>query len=154
MVGSDVTVPRGARPYQGRPAGLVSRFVAAAVDGVVVLLLLVLGYGGTALAALFLKPRSFQLPDLGPWFSLLAFWSVLVLYLTASWWLSGRSYGALLMGLRVVDRQRDRPGLVVAVGRALVCALFPVGLLWSAVSPQNRAVHDILFGTAVLYDWR
>ena len=37
-------VPREARPYQGRRAGLVTQGTAAAIDGVVVIVVLLLGY--------------------------------------------------------------------------------------------------------------
>lgn len=37
-------VPREARPYQGQRAGLVTHGAAAAIDGVVVVLVLVAGY--------------------------------------------------------------------------------------------------------------
>jgi uncharacterized RDD family membrane protein YckC len=154
MSEGEVAVPRAARPYQGQPAGLVTRTIAALVDGVIVLLLLLLGYGAVVLTIFILSPREFEFPELRLAVSLLSFWIVLVVYLTLSWWLSGRSFGALLMGLRVVDRHRGRAKLAVALARAVVCALFPVGLLWVAVNPANRSVQDILFGTSVLYDWR
>ena len=41
-------LPREARPYQGRRAGLVTRMAAAALDGVVVSLLLLIGYAAVA----------------------------------------------------------------------------------------------------------
>jgi len=40
-----------------------------------------------------------------------------------------------------------------ALMRALLCALFPVGLLWVAVSARNKSLQDIVSGTSVMYDW-
>ena len=37
--------------------------------------------------------------------------------------------------------------------RAFLCALFPIGLFWSAVSSRNESVQDLLVRTTVLYDW-
>jgi len=37
--------------------------------------------------------------------------------------------------------------------RAVVCAVFPLGLLWCAVDRKRRAIHDLLLRTRVVYDW-
>ena len=58
------------------------------------------------------------------------------------------------MGLRVLGRRGRRPHLVTALVRALACTLFPVGLLWVAVSRDNRSLQDLLLRTSVVYDWR
>ncbi len=152
--GGDVTLPSSARPYQGRPAGLVSRGVAAVIDGLVTLGLLLLSYGGLVVATFALDPRSFQFPQTGLVFGLFSFLCVLGTYLALSWWVSGRSYGAVVMGLRVVGRDGGDVGFAAAVARAVLCVLFPVGLLWVAVSPASRSVQDLLVRTSVIYDWR
>ena len=36
--------------------------------------------------------------------------------------------------------------------RAVACVVFPVGLLWSAVSAQRQSLQDIVFRTVVVYD--
>jgi hypothetical protein len=41
-----------------------------------------------------------------------------------------------------------------ALVRALLCALVPVGLLWVAVSRENRSAQDVLLRTSVVYDWQ
>jgi uncharacterized RDD family membrane protein YckC len=81
-------------------------------------------------------------------------WALLVIYLTFTWSASGRSLGDQVMGLRVVvvgEGHRLRGGR--AFLRALICAVFPLGLLWCAVDRRRRAVHDLLLGTHVVYDW-
>jgi len=32
--------------------------------------------------------------------------------------------------------------------------VFPIGVLWVAVSRTNKSVQDILVRTSVIYDWR
>jgi hypothetical protein len=48
----------------------------------------------------------------------------------------------------------DNAGVVsVALARATLCALLPVGLLWAAVDTRRHSVQDLLLRTAVVYDW-
>ena len=82
-----------------------------------------------------------------------AWWVLLVLYLTFSWTASGRTIGAQVMGLRVTDRSGERLHGPRAFLRAVTCVAFPLGLFWSAVSKRNASVHDLIFGTSVIYDW-
>jgi len=147
-------VPRAARPYQGEHAGLVSRFVAALVDMVGVAVVLVAAYAGTSAVLYLARPRDFAPPDV----SFLTMTTVglvgCVLYLGASWAATGRSYGDHVMGLRVVEARGGRLGVVRSLVRALACAAVPVGLLWCAVSPENRSLQDLVLRTRVVYDWR
>ena len=147
-------LPREARPYQGQRAGLVTRGVAAAIDGIVVGLVLLVGYAAWAVLLFLVDPRTFSFPDVGLIFSMAAAFLVLVVYLTLAWWLSGRSYGCLVMGLRVVNHRGDRLGLAGALVRALFCAVVPIGLVWVAVSRGNRSLQDVVLRTSVIYDWQ
>lgn len=147
-------LPREARPYQGQRAGVVTRLVAAVIDGVVVCLTLVVGYAAVAGFRFLLDPRGFEFPDSGLIFSLVAGFVVLVVYLSLSWWMGGRTYGSLVMGLRVVSHRGTPPRLSGALLRAVFCALFPIGLLWVAASRENRSVQDLLLRTSVVYDWQ
>jgi uncharacterized RDD family membrane protein YckC len=147
-------LPREARPYQGRRAGLVTRMAAAALDGVVVALLLLIGYGAVVVFLFLVDPRGFSFPGVGLAFSLTTAFAVLVVYQTLAWWLTGRTYGDLVMGLRVVGF-RGRPlRLAGSLVRAVFCAFFPIGLLWAALSRENRSVQDIVLRTSVIYDWQ
>ncbi|HEU4947666.1 MAG TPA: RDD family protein [Kribbella sp.] len=147
-------VPREARPYQGQRAGAVSRLAAAVIDALLVALVLLAGYAGVAGFLFLIDPRGFSFPELGLIFSLTAAFIVLVVYLTVSWWITGRSYGGLVMGLRVVGRGGEDLRFIGALVRALLCAVAPIGLLWVAVSPENRSLQDVLLRTAVIYDWQ
>jgi hypothetical protein len=145
-------VPREARAFQGQPAGVVTRFVAATVDVGVVAVVLLLAYLGWAGLSFLIDPRGFTFPDLKPFTSLLACAVVLWSYLTVAWAINGRTYGNLLMGLRVVGPQKG-VGVVRAAARAALYVVLPIGLLWVAIDQHHRSVQDIIVRTAVTYDW-
>lgn len=147
-------LPREARPYQGRRAGVVSRMVAAGLDGMVVVLVLLGGYGALAVFLFLLDPRGFSFPDVSLLLSMASAFVVLVVYQTLGWWLSGRTYGGVVMGLRVVDHRGRRLRLGGSFVRAVLCAFVPIGILWVAVSRQNRSAQDVLLRTSVVYDWQ
>lgn len=147
-------IPREARPYQGQPAGLVSRSIANVIDGLLVGAVLVLGYVGLNAVTFVADPQNFTFidPSLG-WIVLWTLW-LTVLYFTGAWAITGRTYGCHLMGLRVVGRRGGRVRPLVALARAVLCVVLPVGLLWCAVSPRERSLQDVLLRTSVVYDWR
>ncbi|MEW1953861.1 RDD family protein [Terrabacter sp. NPDC080008] len=150
----ETPVPREARPYQGRHAGLVTRLIAAALDLVVVAAVLAAAYAGWCGFLLLLDPRGFSFPEVGVVFSLLSAFVVSVGYLTVAWSLSGRSYGDLVMGLRVVGPGGRRLHVVSAFLRAVACVVLPIGLLWIGVSRQKRSLQDVVLRTSVVYDWQ
>src|SRR4051795_10043270 len=153
MQGEISLVPREARPYQGQGAGIVTRVVANTVDAVGVTVALALSYLIVNAAAFVIPPRGFQLVNAPVVFSLATVVVVFTVYLAAAWSITGRTYGAHLMGLRVVDR-RGRPLAVPwALARAVLCVAFPVGLLWCIGSPSRRSLQDALLRTSVIYDW-
>jgi uncharacterized RDD family membrane protein YckC len=131
----------------------VSRSVAAVIDLVLTIVAVLLGYVAVSAVLFALRPRSFTWPDL----SAVGFggiWAgVLVIYLTVGWSASGRTLGAQAMGLRVTHAGGGRLTGGVAFARALVASIFPIGLLWCAIDRRNRAVHDLLAGSTVVYDW-
>jgi uncharacterized RDD family membrane protein YckC len=147
-------LPREARPYQGRRAGVVTRVAAAAIDGAVVTGALLLSYAGLAILFFLVDPRNFSMPDASLLLSLVWWMAILVTYLTIAWWTSGRTYGNLVMGLRVVGRGGQNMRFVTALLRALAYAFFPVGLLWCGVSRENRSVQDLVLRSSVIYDWQ
>lgn len=145
---------REARPFQGRPAGLVSRAAAAVIDSLVVMLTQLLGYAGWALLLFLLDPKSFSWPDTSRLLGLVTWFGILVVYLTLSWRVGGRTYGNLVMGLRVVTRSGRNLRLAHAAARAFLYASFPIGLFWCAVARDKRSLQDLVLRTAVVYDWR
>jgi uncharacterized RDD family membrane protein YckC len=147
-------IPREARPYQGQRAGLVTRLIAGAVDAVVVVALLLVAYV-TLNGLLFLvDPRGFQFTETSPLLSVGAALVALVLYLSAAWSITGRSYGCHLMGVRVVSRRGRRLRPHIALLRAAFYSLFPIGLLWCAGGREHRSLQDLVLRTSVIYDWQ
>jgi uncharacterized RDD family membrane protein YckC len=146
-------VPLEARPYQGTAAGIATRLAANTIDALVVGAGVAGAYAGVVAVRFVLAPRDFQWPDPSLLWFAVSFFDLLVVYLTAAWWVSGRTIGDHVMGVRVVTGRRSRLRFLRAFGRALLCACFPVGLLWCAVNRERRAVHDLVLRTSVVYDW-
>ena len=146
-------LPRQARVYQGRRAGLVTRVLAASIDTVLVLLAMFVGYFLWAGLRFLVDPRGFRFPELGPIVSGTSMLAILVVYLTVSWRVSGRTYGSLVMGVRVVGPGGRGLTLPTALARALFYAVVPIGLFWVAVNRENRSLQDVVLRTSVVYDW-
>jgi uncharacterized RDD family membrane protein YckC len=147
-------VPREARPYQGRHAGLVTRLTAGVVDAIVVAVALLAGYVGVNGVLFLLDPRGFQFTEAEPLLSGATWLLVLIVYLTVAWSTTGRSYGCRVMGLRVVSRRGRRLRPPIALLRAAFCALFPIGLLLCAGGKRHSSLQDLALRTSVIYDWR
>lgn len=146
-------IPVRARPYQGRRAGVVTRFVGAMLDAVVVGVAAAAIYLGYAGVLFLLNPRGFHFPEHRIVLGLAGLFALAVVYQTAAWTISGRTYGGHVMGLRVVSRRNTRPPLALSFMRAVVSTIFPIGLFWCAVSRHRRSVADVLLRTSVVYDW-
>jgi uncharacterized RDD family membrane protein YckC len=147
------TVPAQARDFQGQRAGIVTRVAASVVDLLVVIFAICLIYGGIALATFIVRPSSFHWPKNISWSVPVVYFVLLTAYLSFSWAGTGRTYGAALLGVRVVNYKGATMRLPGAILRAVLCVVFPIGLLWVAVSSANRSVQDLIFRTSVIYDW-
>jgi uncharacterized RDD family membrane protein YckC len=147
-------IPRAARPYQGHPAGIVTRIAAAVLDGLVVGIVLAGGYLCWAGLLFLVQGRGFTFPQPGLFFSLTAGFIVAFCYLTVFWALTGRTYGYLVMGLRVQRRTGAPLRLPGAALRAAFVVVFPIGILWVPVSRGNKSVQDAVLATQVIYDWK
>jgi uncharacterized RDD family membrane protein YckC len=148
-----VTIPHPARAFQGRPAGLVTRVAAALVDAALIAVAVAALYSGAIGIRFAISPTSFTLSGNPSWALIPLSIVVTIAYLTESWGSSGRTYGNALMGIRVVSRSGQRIKVPRALLRAALCTMFPIGLLWVAVSRSNRSLQDLLIGTKVIYDW-
>jgi|tagenome__1003787_1003787.scaffolds.fasta_scaffold20268602_2 uncharacterized RDD family membrane protein YckC len=148
-------IPQEARAFQGRRAGLVTRAAAACIDIALVVLALILAYLVFVVVVVFLvPPRGLQVSVPPLWLELVVVTSAITLYLTLCWHRGGRTYGGLVMGLRVVNRRDRSLGLGMAFLRAAFTVVFPLGLAWVAVSRRNRSIQDVVLGTSVVYDWK
>ena len=146
-------IPREARPYQGQRAGVVTRVVANVVDAGVVVAVVVAGYAALNGVVFMFDPRGFRFIETDAGQLVTAGILAYVLYATAAWSTVGRTYGCHVMGLRVVSRRGRRLHLLIALARAVLCVVFPIGLLWCAVSRTQRSLQDLALRTAVIYDW-
>lgn len=136
-----------------RPAGIVTRGLAALIDIGVVLFLMGVIYVGLVFARLLFSPQEFRFPHTQLLLSITTFLGLSVLYLTACWATSGRTVGAVAMGLRLVSRNGRLVRLPRCAVRAVLCVLFGFGLFWAAVDVRRRSLQDILLRTSVVYDW-
>jgi uncharacterized RDD family membrane protein YckC len=77
------------------------------------------------------------------------------------WWVStavaGRTPGMGLVGLRIVTRDgtplRPWSAAVRTLSLPLSLLMFGVGAAWMVVDRERRALHDLLAGSTVVYDW-
>lgn len=144
-------------PHEAPPtgsAGIVTRLLAAGIDVLVVCVLMGAIYLGMVFFRLMFSPQAFSFPAPHALLSSVGFLSLSVAYLTGFWGATGRTIGSVLMGIRVEKATRSRLRWLIAFGRAWLCVVFPVGLLWSVVDRRRRSVHDIVFRTRVVYDWQ
>src|SRR5436190_1302039 len=146
-------LPFEARPFQGKRAGIVSRFIANTIDLFVVLAALGGIYLGASATKFLWSPNSFHFPTPSRSVTFVVAGSILFLYLAIAWATSGRTYGDYLVGLRVVNRHCQRMNPVAAAVRSWFCIFFPIGLFWAAASSANRSVQDVVLRTSVIYDW-
>jgi uncharacterized RDD family membrane protein YckC len=143
----------GKDELESRIAGIVSRGVAGVLDVAVVAAILGVLYLGFLLIGLLFAGRSFEPPDPNVLFSGVATYLVAVAYLAGCWSVSGRTVGSVAMGLEVVNRRGARLGPVRALVRAVLCTVFPIGLLWVAVDSRRRSAQDIVLRSRVIYAW-
>jgi hypothetical protein len=145
-------VPAQARAVQGRRAGIVTRALADTVDCAVVGGVLAAGYLGVVAARFLWRSWAFTLPTPSFLLMLVLGGVTAVIYLTAAWGTTGRSYGKHLMGLRVLG-PFGRLRFGGAFLRAVLCVVLPIGIVWVAVSRHNRSLQDVVLRTSVVYDW-
>jgi len=134
-------------------AGIVSRTLAAVVDLVVVVTLMVASLLAVAGARFLVSPVGFRWPSPSWTLSVVVGAVLATVYLTVAWATAGRSCGAAVLGLRVLSVRGARPGWFRAVVRAALCVVFPLGLLWTVLGRRRRSLQDLLVGTVVVYDW-
>ncbi|GGX90650.1 RDD family protein [Streptomyces minutiscleroticus] len=138
---------------QGLPAGLVSRTTAAVLDAGVLFAAALTAHFAYAAGRYLLLGPPFAMPDPAAWLTFSTAGTLAVGYLAGSWVTGGRTAGNQVMGLRVTSRSGHRLTLATAVVRAVLCVVFPVGLLWIPVSRRSASVQDVVVDSAVAHDW-
>ncbi|MEA2000690.1 MAG: RDD family protein [Actinomycetota bacterium] len=140
----------------GQYAGAITRFLANSVDVAIAGFLFLTGsamldYALRAIAGIEISTGSISLGRT------VAFAIWLFLY----WWTSiavaAKTPGKALLGLRVLNRSGDILSSPRAALRAaalpLSYILFGAGFLGIVVSRERRALHDMIAGSVVVYDW-
>jgi uncharacterized RDD family membrane protein YckC len=119
-------------------------------DLAVVVLVVAGGYVAVAATRFLLSPHTFTFPAPALATLLLLGLCVQAVYFALAWSVGG-TYGDRLLGLRVTDDRGRRLGWWRCVLRAVLCTVFPAGLLWVPLSRENRSVQDLLLRTSVVY---
>lgn len=134
-----------------RPAGLVSRSIAAGIDLLVAAGIMAGGAAVTIFALFVIDVRNLDVTSSTWWFTTSSFLAICVAYLTLCWAVTGKTVGCVVMRLSVTGRKGHRLGVLRALVRAGFCTFFPIGLLWIALSPNRRSLQDIVLGSRVNY---
>jgi uncharacterized RDD family membrane protein YckC len=146
-------VPQQARSFQGHRAGVVTRLIANIIDFIVMLSALAGTYVVWFAIDLIISGSNFKAPNPSLGVVFFAGYAILWLYLTGAWATTGRTFGNLLLGLRVVNWQGNRVHWFGAILRSTFCLWFIPGFFWVAISHKNQSVQDIVLRTSVIYDW-
>jgi uncharacterized RDD family membrane protein YckC len=133
-----------------RPAGWWERVNATLIDQVVLLL----GLAVLFLVATVLDSKLLQLLSIGVWVLSLFLYRPLMLALN-----HGQTIGKRLTGVRVLNGDGAPIGLgrsfvredIVKIIFELTFILWFVSSLWPLREPRNRAGHDLVVGTRVVY---
>lgn len=137
----------------GRPAGVVTRVTAGAIDYLVVGAIVLVGHLAIIALRFVTNPVSFSWPRTS-WLILIGSGViVMVCYLTLMWSSTGKPLGGAIMGTKVVNRHGLRLGFTVSLIRSLLVVVFPIGLFWCAVNPGGRSLQDVALRTRVVYDY-
>ena len=139
-----------------RQAGLVSRFVALAIDAWILTVGVATGAYVVSTALSFARLGTSVGESLGDALAWAGAATVLiVVYLTVCWSVFGRTPGKAVLGLKVVSTA----GGDVSVPRSLLRVLgylisaipLYLGFAWVLVDGERRAWHDHLAGTRVVH---
>jgi uncharacterized RDD family membrane protein YckC len=140
----------------GHYAGPVTRLVAHVIDTAIAgaTFTIITGALGSALGSVGIATDSLARGDV-------LFGVGLVAWFFAYWWAStavaGRTPGMALVGLRIVTRSGEpisgRRAFLRVLTLPLSFALFGLGLLGIVFDRERRALHDLVAGSTVVYDW-
>jgi uncharacterized RDD family membrane protein YckC len=140
----------------GHYAGAVSRAASAALDIAIVLASFTAGLAGVDLLTRVVFGVSLATDPAGPVSSVaLALWAFLYVY--ASLAIAGRTPGKGIVGLRVVAADGStlsgRKALARTLAFPLSALIAGLGFAGIVLQREHRALHDLIAGTAVVYDW-
>jgi uncharacterized RDD family membrane protein YckC len=141
---------------RGHYAGFASRFIAFVLDCVLSIAVFELTIAAASYAASVLTGTSIHWSRGNLWV-VLAFFAWEFLYYANFWTSSGKTPGMQLLGVQVVGRDGSqvgsRRGLVRTLAFPLSFLLLGLGFVGILLGRDRRALHDVIAGTAVVYDW-
>lgn len=153
----DESVPRSTREVTGRYAGPVTRIAAYAADVAAGSALFTLLSAGLGYLAALLFTLTFDPEGSSGILGTLALVSVLFLYHWLSMTVAGRTPAMAVLGIRVVRRDGRPLSAWAAAVRTLALPVslfaFGLGFVGLLLGSERRALHDVLAGSAVVYDW-
>lgn len=138
-----------------RYAGVVSRGAAFAVDIAVAVFACTVGFLFVRSTLVAIGVLSAVGDSSGAVGYVTALPLVFMAYCAAGWTLAGKTYGMMLLGLRVVTRDGSTPSALRSLARAAgywVSAIAMIGFAWIAIDRRNQGFHDKIAGTFVVYD--
>lgn len=140
----------------GHYAGAVSRAVAAAIDVAIVMGSFAAGVAGLELLVRFFTGGSVADEPSGP-ASVVALIVWAFVYVYACLVIAGRTVGKGIVGLRVVATDGSplpaRRALWRTLAFPLSIVIVGLGFVGIVIGREHRALHDVIAGTAVVYDW-
>lgn len=152
-IARQVALPVEARSYQGKRAGVVTRLLVGIIDIAIVAVAVIAIQLFFAVVRFLASGSDWQIDWVDTAYHLAFGFAIFVLYMTTAWRTTGRSIGAQIMGLRVVNNDGLLLRTAPAFARALFVGVFPIGLFWAAFSGKNRSIQDVFLGSSVIYDW-
>ena len=123
--------------------GFLTRFAAATIDAIVVWLFYFVLSSFSYLFPLYLRLS-------------LVFLLAGLLYFWLFTGLKGQTLGKMLLGIKVVTIQGDKPGLTIAalreiLGKALSAIVLFLGFFWIALDVKKQGWHDKIANTFVVH---
>jgi len=141
----------------GHYAGAFSRLGAFIIDWALVVALYGVVVGGFSFVVSPLLRLGFEPESVDPVIASIFFATWVFFYFVVGLTISGRTPGKGLLGLRVVTRHGAPIGGGTAILRVLAFPLsvltLGIGFLGVVFGRERRALHDVIAGTAVVYDW-
>ncbi len=140
----------------GHYAGGASRLAAWIIDAAASSGAFTLALAGISYAASVMTGHTVTYSKAN-WLVAAAYVVWLFVYFAYPWSLSGKTLGMAMLGVRVVAKDGTRAGWRRAVVRTVALPLsflvFGIGLVGIVLQKENRALHDFIAGTAVVYSW-
>lgn len=148
--------PAAQQSLQGHYAGFASRFLAFAVDVVIMTAGFLIILAAVNFVANIVTGKSTHFDRYNTW--VVVAYVVWAFIYFAHWWgLNGKTPGGGLFGVQVLTEDGGDLSGRRAIGRTLAFPLsfliLCLGFLGILLGDRRRALHDVIAGTVVVYSW-